>query len=252
VAIGMHLRFLKYRFDLPAARGDLGVAFRGDVDRAVRLCGLRALFSLACMLLRGYIMTGEVFLRDRALAALDSWVKHGVLPNGMIYARLVADPSNQLPAITYWLMGSLSGVKLSDFGFVLIPMVLGCGVLLLLRWKLNLLTLGEEEARSLGVNTNLLRLAVILCSTLITAASIAVSGVIGWVGLVIPHLARKLVGSNYKKLLPAAMLLGASFLLLVDNVSRNLLATEIPIGILTAFIGAPFFIYLIMKREKSF
>lgn len=168
------------------------------------------------------------------------------------YIKLAADPSDQLPAITYWLMGSLSGVKASDFGFALGPMVLGCGVLLLLRWRLNLLTLGEEEARSLGVNTNRLRLAVILCSTLITAASIAVSGVIGWVGLVIPHLARKLVGSNYNKLMPAAMLLGASFLLLVDDLSRNLLATEVPIGILTAFIGAPFFIYLIMKREKSF
>ena len=101
------------------------------------------------------------------------------------------------------------------------------------------------------MNTNLLRLAVILCATLVTAASIAVSGMIGWVGLVIPHFARKLVGSNYRYLMPASMLLGAAFLLVVDNVSRNLLAVEIPIGILTAFVGAPFFIYLLMRREKT-
>jgi len=168
------------------------------------------------------------------------------------YIKLVADPSNELPAITYWLMGSLSGVKSKDFGFVLIPMALGCGTLFALRWKLNLLTLGDEQARSLGVNTNALRLAVIVASTLVTAASIAVSGVIGWVGLVIPHLTRRIAGSDYRRLMPASMLAGAAFLLVVDDVSRCLLATEIPIGILTAFVGAPFFVYLIMKRERSF
>ena len=122
---------------------------------------------------------------------------------------------------------------------------------MLIRWQINLLTLGDDEARTLGVNTNLLRFVVIVCATLITAASIAVSGMIGWVGLVIPHLCRKLVGSNFRYLLPASMLAGAAFLLLVDDVSRNLLAVEIPIGILTAFVGAPFFIYLITKREKT-
>ena len=110
-------------------------------------------------------------------------------------------------------------------------------------------TLDEEEARSMGVNTTALRLVVILCATVLTAASVSVSGMIGWVGLVIPHLSRKLVGSDCRRLLPASMLLGAIFLLLVDNVSRNLLAVEIPIGILTAFIGAPFFIYLMTRKE---
>lgn len=169
------------------------------------------------------------------------------------YLKLVADPSNQLPQIVYWLMGSLSGIKLDDFNIVVIgSMAVGCVTLVIVRWKLNLLTLGDEEARSLGINTNRLRLIVIIASTLVTAASIAVSGVIGWVGLVIPHIARKLVGSNYKDLIPASMLAGAIFLLIVDNFSRNLLATEIPIGILTAFIGAPFFIYLILRRTKTF
>ncbi len=172
---------------------------------------------------------------------------------GTSYIKLVADPSNQLPQITYWLMGSLSGVKLMDFNLVVVgAMAIGCITLFAIRWKINLLTLGDEEARSLGINTNRLRLIVIIASTLVTAASISVSGVIGWVGLVMPHIARKLVGSNYRYLIPASMIGGAVFLLVVDNFSRNLLATEIPLGILTAFVGAPFFVYLIMKRTKTF
>ncbi len=170
---------------------------------------------------------------------------------GTSYIKLVADPTNQLPAITYWMMGSLSGSKLKDVGFIVAPMAIGLIPLFLLRWQVNILTLGDEEARTLGVNTNRLRFFVIVCATLVTAASVSVSGMIGWVGLVIPHLSRKLVGSNYRYLLPASMIAGATFLLLVDNVSRNVLAVEIPIGILTAFIGAPFFIYLISKREKT-
>lgn len=170
---------------------------------------------------------------------------------GTSYIKLVADPTNQLPEITYWMMGSLSGSKLKQIAFVAVPMAIGLVPLILLRWQVNILTLGDEEAHTLGVNTNRLRLFVILCATLITAASVSVSGMIGWVGLVIPHLGRKLVGSNYRYLLPASMIAGAAFLLIVDNVSRNLLAVEIPIGILTAFVGAPFFIYLISKREKT-
>lgn len=171
---------------------------------------------------------------------------------GTSYIKLVADTNNELPAITYWLMGSLSGVKLSDFNIVVIAaMVIGCVVLIILRWKINILTLGDEEASTLGINTKRLRLVVILAATLVTAASIAVSGVIGWVGLVIPHLTRKIVGHDYRKLIPASMLTGAIFLLIVDDISRNLLATEIPIGILTAFVGAPFFIYLLIKRDKT-
>ena len=169
---------------------------------------------------------------------------------GTSYIKLVADPTNQLPAITYWLMGSLSGTRMQDVTFALLPMAAGLIPLLLLRWRVNLLTLDEEEARSMGVNTTALRLVVILCATVLTAASVSVSGTIGWVGLVIPHLSRKLVGNDCRRLLPAAMLLGAIFLLLVDNVSRNLLAVEIPIGILTAFVGAPFFLYLMTRKEN--
>ena len=167
------------------------------------------------------------------------------------YVKLVADPSNQLPEITYWLMGSLSGSRLKDVSFAVIPMLIGLVPLYILRWRINLLTLDEEEARSMGVHTRRLRLTVILCATVLTAVSVAVSGMIGWVGLVIPHLSRKLVGNDCRYLLPVSTIFGAIFLLLVDNVSRNLLAVEIPIGILTAFLGAPFFLYLMTRKEHS-
>jgi len=170
---------------------------------------------------------------------------------GTSYLKLVADPSDQLPAITYWLMGSLSGVRLAHILPAAIPMAVGLIPLLLLRWRLNVLTLGDSEARALGVNTDLLRAVLILCATLVTAAAISVSGVIGWVGLVVPHLSRKLIGSDNRGLLPCSMLFGGAFLLLADDVSRNLLATEIPIGILTAVIGAPFFVYLLLRKEKT-
>ena len=174
-----------------------------------------------------------------------------LVSSGTSFIKLVADPDDQLPAITYWLMGSLNGTNPADVWFALVPMSIGVIPLFLLRWRVNILTLGDDEAQTMGVNAKRLRVIVILCATLITAASVSVSGVIGWVGLVIPHLARRLVGNNYKYLMPASMLFGAIFLLLVDDVSRNMFATEIPIGILTSFIGAPFFIYLITKDGEQ-
>ena len=168
------------------------------------------------------------------------------------FIKLIADPTDQLPAITYWLMGSLAGARLGDIGFAFIPMTVGLIPLLLIRWRMNVLTMGDDEAKTMGIDANRIRFIVIICSTLITAASVSVSGMVGWVGLVIPHVARKIVGNNYTHLMPASLLCGAGFLLLVDNVSRSLLTTEIPLGILTAFIGAPFFIYLITRRGESF
>lgn len=169
---------------------------------------------------------------------------------GTSFIKLVADPSNQLPAITYWLMGSLSGAKMSDISFAIVPMLIGLIPLMLLRWRVNILSLGDDEARTMGVNVGRLRFVVIVSATLVTSSAVAVSGTIGWVGLVIPHLSRKLVGSNFRHLMPATMLFGALFLLLVDNISRNLFAVETPIGVLTAFIGAPFFLYLIVKGDS--
>ena len=163
------------------------------------------------------------------------------------YIKLVADPTNQLPQITYWLMGSLSGTRMGTVRFAAVCMAVGLVPLLLLRWRMNLLTLSPDEARAMGVHTDRLRLAVILSSTVLTAAAVSVSGMIGWVGLVIPHLSRRIVGSDCRRLMPMSGLFGAAFLLLVDNMARCLTATEIPIGILTAFVGAPFFIYLMVR-----
>lgn len=169
---------------------------------------------------------------------------------GTSYIKLVADPSNQLPQITYWLMGSLSGTRMKTVGFAAVCIAVGLVPLLLLRWRMNLLTLSADEARSMGVNTDRLRLMVILSATVLTAASVSVSGMIGWVGLVIPHLSRRMVGNDCRYLLPMSMVFGAAFLLLVDNFARCLTAVEIPIGILTAFVGAPFFVYLMVRGEE--
>ena len=167
--------------------------------------------------------------------------------SGTSFIKLVADTQEQLPAITYWLIGSLNGAQTYDIQIVFIPMLIGLVLLILLRWRLNILAFGDEEATTMGVNVNRLRTVIIICATLLTASSVAVSGMIGWVGLIIPHLARRIVGNDFKILMPVTMLLGAVFMLVVDDVSRSLLATEIPIGILTSVIGAPFFIYLMAK-----
>ena len=164
---------------------------------------------------------------------------------GTSFVKLVADTQQQLPAITYWLMGSLSSIKDKDVLFLSIPVALGMIPLLVLRWRMNLLTLGEEEAQSMGVNTRRLRGAVIVCATLLTSASVAVSGMIGWVGLVIPHFCRMLFGYDYRRLIPAGALFGAAFLLAVDDIARLVTTGELPLGILTAFVGAPLFLYLI-------
>ena len=194
----------------------------------VYLVGRRSRGSRVVSLLLAGIMVGSLF------SACTSYIK------------LVADPTNQLPQITYWLMGSLSGTRMHTVAFAAVCMAAGLTPLLLLRWRMNLLTLGEEEARSMGVNTRLLRFTVILCATLLTAASVAVSGMIGWVGLVIPHFCRMLFGYDYRRLIPAAALFGASFLIIVDDIARLATAGEIPLGILTAFVGAPIFLYLIL------
>ena len=159
----------------------------------------------------------------------------------------VANPENQLPAIVYWLMGSLSAVTMGELRVAAIPMLGGITVLLLIRWRINVMAMGEEEAKALGVDTNKLRALVIICATVVTAAAVCISGMIGWVGLIIPHISRMLVGPNHKVMLPVSVLLGACYLLLIDDIVRTAFAIEIPIGILTSIMGAPFFLYLLNK-----
>jgi iron complex transport system permease protein len=178
----------------------------------------------------------------------------GILIGSMFTAlisltKYMADPYNKLPVITFWLLGSFASITPKDVRLAGIPIVLGCIPLLLLRWRLNVLCMGEQEARTLGVNTGALRFCVIVCATLITAATVSMCGMVGWIGLVVPHLARLVVGPNHKILLPTAALMGGCFLLLVDDVARTAGSLEIPVGVLTALIGAPFFLFLLMRER---
>lgn len=219
--------------------------------------------SSVCIMLgafvSGMVTVGLVFLvsryakGDKVLSLVLSGIMVSTLfQSGTSFLKLVADPGNQLPQITYWLMGSLSGAKWRDVLSAIIPMVIGWVPLLLLRWQLNVITMGDDEAQTLGVHPQRLRVLIVLCSTLITASAVAVSGIIGWVGLVIPHLMRRLSGNDYRYLMPASMLGGGIFLLIVDNISRNVTASGIPIGILTAFVGAPFFLWMIIGKEARY
>ena len=166
-------------------------------------------------------------------------------------AKYVADPYDQLPAIVFWLMGSLATVRYGDLLYILLPILIGTLVLLLFRWRINILSLGDEEAKALGTDVEKMRLVIIVCATLVTSAAVSISGVIGWVGLVVPHISRMIVGPNYSRLLPMSMVIGASFMLVVDDLSRTIVATEIPLGILTSLVGAPVFAYLIKKGRMG-
>jgi len=166
-------------------------------------------------------------------------------------AKFVADPENQLPAITFWLLGSFNAATLRSVAIVLPLIAAGTVGLLFVSWKLDLLSMGDEEARALGVRTERLKAAIVVCTTLITAAAVAACGVIGWVGLVMPHVARTIVGPNHRSLLPAALSVGASYLLVIDGVARTAAAVEIPIGILTAIVGAPYFAYLLRRTSGT-
>jgi len=163
--------------------------------------------------------------------------------------KFIADDEEKLPAITFWLMGSLGSIEVKDLAIAVTPISLSMIILYLLRWKLNVLSMGDREARSLGVNNELIKTIIILSTTLITSTVVAFSGIIGWVGQVIPHFCRMIVGPDHKVLIPATMLIGAAYLILIDNFCRLITANEIPIGILTSIVGAPVFAYLLRKTK---
>ena len=172
--------------------------------------------------------------------------------SGMSFVKLVADTDSKLPAITYWLMGSFNSVTGKDFWLAIIPMLVGFVLMLSQAWKLNVMSFGDDEARSMGVNTRKARLIVILGATLVSSTSVAVAGIIGWVGLVIPHFARAIVGPNYKVLLPTCVGLGAAYLLVIDDIARMAFGgVEIPIGILTAILGVPFFLVIFRRSNRG-
>ncbi len=222
------------------------------------LLGLNPILTQILAFVSGLAAVGcAVFLNrmvkyDRLLGlVLGGILVSTLFQAGTSIVKLCADVNDKLPSITYWLMGSFSSANLSDLSVVIIPMALGFVLLIRQRWKLNVLSLGEDEARSLGINTARSRFTIIVASTLLTSSSVAVSGVIGWIGLIIPHLARAIVGPDHRKLLPAAMILGSSYLLIVDDIARCLLSMEIPIGILTAVLGVPFFAIIFHHSSKG-
>jgi iron complex transport system permease protein len=199
-----------------------------------------------------YAIASVVHGRDPILVLVLAGVVVGALAGAAIsLLKILADPYDQLPAIVFWLLGSFSAIRKSEVWTALPLVLLGLLPLLLLRWRINVLSLGDEEAKALGVEAGRLRLAVIGAATLMTASVVAISGVIGWVGLVIPHIARMAVGPSFDRLLPTAMLMGASYLLLVDTLARTMARIDMPIGILTAILGAPFFLWLLMRGREG-
>ncbi len=219
-----------------SAAGIQGMAF------GFSLAAVFATYSIGMKIRRGSDPTLILILTGMLIGTLFS--------SFISLIKFMADPYEKLPAITFWLMGSLSTITNRDILTILIPVITGFILIFLIRWRLNIMSFGDEEAQALGVNTGKLRLMVILAATLLTASVVSISGIIGWVGLLIPHLARMITGPDYRMLIPVSMLLGGSFLLLVDTVARILLPMEIPIGILTSIIGAPAFIYLLANSKR--
>jgi len=189
---------------------------------------------------------------DKILMLVLSGMVTGAIFNALIsLMKYIADSDTKLPDITFWLMGSLSSITFDELKVVLPLVLLGTVPIFLLGWKLNVLSFGDEEAKALGVNTGRLRVIVICCASLITASVVCIAGLIGWVGLIVPHFARFLVGPNHKYLLPASFLSGSIFMLLVDDVARSATSLEIPLGILISLIGAPLFLVFLSKSTKK-
>jgi iron complex transport system permease protein len=220
-------------------------------------------FSLGVFAIQGFAFLGGLVavaavygigsalrMRDPILVLVLAGVVIGaLLGSGVGLIKYLADPYNQLPAITFWLLGSLAATSASDLVSLVSLIAVGTFVLLLLRHRMNVMSLPEEEARALGVSTGPMRIAIVAAATLVTSASVAAAGIVGW--LVVPHIARSLTGPDFAKLLPVAALLGGSFLLFIDTIARTAAAIEIPLGILTAFVGTPFFIWLLASMQKN-
>jgi iron complex transport system permease protein len=199
-----------------------------------------------------YLIGSAVRSRDPVLVLVLTGVVIGALLGaGVGMIKYLADPYNQLPAMTFWLLGSLAAAGVADLMPLIGPVMLGSAVLVALRWRMNVMSLPDEEARALGVPAGPLRIAIVAAATLVTSASVATAGIIGWVGLVVPHIARTLVGPDFARLLPAAALLGGGFLLVIDTLARTMAAVEVPLGILTALVGTPFFIWLLASVSKT-
>jgi iron complex transport system permease protein len=226
----------------------IGIYFSLGVLEIQALAFIGGLVAVAAV----YLIGSSMSPRDPILVLVLTGVVIGALLGaGVGLMKYIADQYNQLPAMTFWLLGSLAATNVTDLVPLFGPVAAGTLVLFALRWRMNAMSLPEEEARALGVPTGLLRVAIVVAATLVTSASVATAGIIGWVGLVVPHIARTLVGPDFARLVPASALLGGGFLLVIDTLARTVTATEIPLGILTAVVGTPFFIWLLASVSKT-
>jgi iron complex transport system permease protein len=221
---------------------------------SLSIVGIQLLAFVGGLLAVGlvYMVSSSFRQGDPVLLLILTGVVLGSLVGaGIGLIKYLADPYNQLPAMTFWLLGSLASTTADDVFKLALPIAAGGFVLLLLRHRMNVMSLSEDEARSMGVNTTRIRWVVVVGATLVTSAGVAMAGVIGWVGLVVPHMARFLVGPSFDRLLPASALLGASFMLLIDTLARSMASIEVPLGLLTAVVGTPFFIALLRRAHRS-
>ena len=221
--------------------------------------GLAVLLSLSITMMQAFAFVGGL-VAVGLVVAIGTWIRGrdpiltlvltGVVVGslfgaGVALVKYVADPYNQLPAITFWLLGSFTGALPRDLPVTLVPIAAGVALIWLLRWRIDVLALSDDEARTLGIDVRKLRFVVIVAATLITASAVALAGTIGWVGLLVPHAARLVTGASFARVLPLSLVLGAGFMLAVDTACRTLFATEIPPGVVTAFVGTPVFIALL-------
>ncbi|WP_114377192.1 FecCD family ABC transporter permease [Elioraea thermophila] len=226
----------------------LGILLGRDLAVIQLLAFLGGLVAVGCVVGAASLFRGH----DPILLLVLAGIAVGALFGAVVsLIKVVADPYNQLPAITFWLLGSLSGTVARDLAGTAPVILAGLVPLALLSFRIDVVSLGEEEARALGVEAGRVRLIVILCATVITASAVSLSGTIGWVGLVVPHMARFLVGPGFARLLPASALLGGGFLLLVDTLARTAARIEIPLGVLTAFVGTPVFVWVLARARRS-
>jgi iron complex transport system permease protein len=192
-------------------------------------------------------------IKQKATIAL---VLSGVIVGGFFSSVLgllhyIADPETQLVQIVYWQLGSLARIRV-EYLYSIGPIIIVTSLLLyLLRWRINVISLGDRESKALGINLYKERSLLIICATLLTAAAVCLSGTIGWIGLVIPHLARMIVGQDNKKVIPVSIVIGATFLIIIDTISRNLTGAEIPLGVITGFVGTPFFVFVLFKQKRK-
>ncbi|MCM2402860.1 iron ABC transporter permease [Rhizobium sp. S153] len=232
-----------------------GAAFGGALAilfgySGIVLLGMSFILGLAALILVGAL--ARINGRTEIITVILSGMVVGAMFAALVsIVQFVADPNTSLPAIVYWLMGSFSTATWARLGLAVPGMALGLLAVWLLRYRLNLLALEDSEARSLGVNPDRERWIVFAAISLMTGTSVAVAGIVGWIGLVVPHAARILVGEDHRALIPASALLGAAYLTFIDTLARTLTAAEIPLGVLTALIGAPVFGLLLRRHFRE-